>query len=424
MTNPAQHSTSGLGSFKTLAFATALFCVLTIVATQSAEGQTFTVLHSFNGGDDGGHPLSGLTMDRAGNFYGTASDGGAHQSGTVFKLTHSGAGWTLNPLYSFAGGNNDGIGPAARVVFGPNGSLYGTTAGGGPFGYGTIFNLRPPAKACGKVLCTWTETVLHTFPDPVGSDGFFPTGDLIFDQTGSIYGTAQFGPGNGCYGNGCGMVYKMTSSGGGWSESVVYRFGEAPDANIPEGGLILDQSGDFYGTACFGGSHNHGAVFQMTASGTEHVIYSFQAQSDGKCPAAGLIFNPAGNLYSTASDGGVNSGGTAFELMPSNGGWKFVLLYSFDFHALPSTLARDNTGNLYGTTYTAGAFGYGAVFELTPSHGGWEYTSLHDFTNGSDGANPAAGVALDANGNVYGTASQGAAQGCILGCGVVWEVTP
>ncbi len=110
--------------------------------------------------------------------------------------------------------------------------------------------------------------------------------------------------------------------------------------------------------------------------------------------------------------------------MSSNGSWNFVLLHSFGFHALPSGLTRDSAGNLYGATYAAGAFGYGAIFKLTPSQGGWVYTSLHDFTNGADGANPVSGVILDGNGNIYGTASQGAQQACFYGCGTVWEITP
>jgi len=399
--------------------------LLVIVLSSAVHAQTFSVLHSFTGGTDGGNPWGGLTIDRAGNLYGTASLGGTHQLGAVFKLSHSQQGWTFNPLYSFTGSPNDGGSPITSMVFGPDGTLYGVTSGGGPIGFGTAFNVRPPARICSRVLCPWDETVIHEFPDPMGVDGFFPTGSPLFDQAGDIYGTTQDGPHGGtCGGNGCGVVYKLTQSQGSWTESIVYNFNPAPDSNLPQGGLIFDSSGKLYGTACEGGTHNHGTVFQMTTSGVENILYNFRDQSDGQCPAAALIFDPAGNLYSTASDGGTNGGGTAFELMSSNGSWNFVLLYSFAFHALPSGLTRDSAGNLYGTTYTAGAFGYGAVFKLTPSQGGWVYTSLHDFTNGPDGANPVSGVILDGNGNIYGTASQGAQQGCIFGCGVVWEITP
>ena len=400
-------------------------CLWAIVLSPAANAQTFSVLHSFTGGTDGANPWAGLTMDRAGNLYGAAMSGGTNQLGTVFKLSHSEAGWTFNPLYSFAGSPDDGNSPVTSPVFGPNGTLYGVTSGGGPIGFGTAYNVTPPARICSRVLCPWNETVIHEFPDPMGVDGFYPTGSPLFDQTGEIYGTTMDGPHGGtCGGNGCGVAYKLTQSQGTWTENIVYTFNPAPDSNLPQGGLIFGSSGNLYGTACEGGTHNYGTVFQMTTSGVESILYNFQNESDGQCPAAALIFDTTGNLYSTASNGGASNGGTAFELMSSNGNWDFVLLYSFGFHALPSALTMDSAGNLYGTTYAAGAFGYGAVFKLTHSQSGWTYTSLHDFTNGADGANPVSGVIFDANGNLYGTASQGAQQICFLGCGVVWEITP
>ncbi len=288
-------------------------CLSVIVLFSAAHAQTFSVLHSFTGGADGGNPWAGLTLDRAGNLYGTAMGGGTHQLGNVFKLSHSQAGWTFNPLYSFAGSPDDGNSPIASMVFGPNGTLYGVTSGGGPIGFGTAFNVTPPARICSRVLCPWDETVIHEFPDPMGVDGFFPTGSPLFDQAGDIYGTTMDGPhGDTCGGNGCGVVYKLTQSQGSWTESIVYNFNPAPDSNLPQGGLIFDSSGDLYGTACAGGTHNDGTVFKMTTSGVENILYNFQNQSDGQCPDSPLIFDPAGNLYSTASNGGANNGGTAF----------------------------------------------------------------------------------------------------------------
>ena len=164
MTNRFQLFTSVLrSSLRATAVALVVVLALTPFAAQSVYAQTFTVLHSFTGGSDGGNSWAGLTIDRAGNLYGTASSGGTHQGGTVFKLTRAGTGWTFNPLYSFAGGSNDGLGPIARVLFSPNGSLYGTTAGGGPIGFGTVYNMRPPARTCERVLCPWSESVVHGF---------------------------------------------------------------------------------------------------------------------------------------------------------------------------------------------------------------------------------------------------------------------
>jgi uncharacterized repeat protein (TIGR03803 family) len=161
---------------KTL-FAVALICALTVIATKLAQAQTFKVIYTFTGGQDGGGPNAGLTMDRAGNLYGTASGGGAHGYGTVFKLAPKGSGWIFTPLYSFQGGT-DGANPIARVIFGPDGSLYGTTTDGGNSscqrgpGCGTVFKLQPSPTACKTALCPWKETVVYRFTG--GSDGANP----------------------------------------------------------------------------------------------------------------------------------------------------------------------------------------------------------------------------------------------------------
>ena len=146
--------------------------LLALLATQSAQAQTYTVIHSFTGASDGGTPYAGLSIDAHGNLYGTTFAGGAGY-GTVFKLTQKGSNWVFTPVYSFQGsGSNDGAGPAGRVIIGPNGSLYGTTESGGqgscanysPYpGCGTVFNLVPPATACKSALCPWTETILYRF---------------------------------------------------------------------------------------------------------------------------------------------------------------------------------------------------------------------------------------------------------------------
>ena len=178
-----------------------LVLLLVLLTPQPAQAQTFKVIYNFTGGQDGGAPGAGLTMDRAGNLYGTATGGGSSGNGTVFKLSHKGSGkgsgWVLAPLYSFQGGN-DGATPIARVIFGPDGSLYGTTTYGGiqgcRFGYdtcGTVFKLQPPPVACKTALCPWTETVLYRFTG--GSDGGHPqNGDLLFDQSGTLYGTTYW----------------------------------------------------------------------------------------------------------------------------------------------------------------------------------------------------------------------------------------
>ncbi len=148
--------------------------LLLIFAAAESQAQTFTVLHNFTGGADGAYPYAGLTMDQAGNFYGTTANGGNtagdcvfNGCGTVFKLKRAGSGWILSPLYSFSG--PDGNSPQAGVIIGPDGSLYGTTIYGGTANAGTVFKLSPPPSACKTALCPWRETVLYSFQG--GSDG-------------------------------------------------------------------------------------------------------------------------------------------------------------------------------------------------------------------------------------------------------------
>ena len=406
-----------------------------------AQAQTFTVLHSFTGGADGGTAGQALQMDRAGNLYGVAGDAGSYSNncqpygcGTAFKLTHAGSGWVFSTLYTFQGGY-DGSRPDSQLVFGPDGALYGATAQGGigrcgnsgTLPCGMIYRLAPPATSCKSYACSWNETILYRFTG--GSDGGVP-GGILFDQAGSIYGATELGGQPGCSGYYCGTVFKLTPSGGAWTESVLYTFlGGTKDGYWPGGNLVFDQSGNIYGTTQMGGVEYEGTVYQLTPSEygwTEKLLYQFTNGDGGQGPT-GLIMDPAGNLYGTTFTGGVGGCGTAFELTPSGGNWVFLLPYSFS-GGMGSCgpfvgLIRDAAGNLYGTTNRTGAYGKGVVFKLTPSGYGWIYTSLHDFTGGSDGYGPGA-LFLDANGNLYGTTAFGALGDCFgFGCGVVWEIT-
>src|SRR5271166_3676379 len=260
----------------------AIVLVLAVVLAPSAQPQTFIVLHDFTGGQDGRYPLAGLSIDKAGNLYGTAANGGSAGLGTVFKLSHKGSGWTFSPLYSFLGGD-DGAEPYARVVIGPDGSLYGTTNSAANlgcfqgYGCGTVFNLRPPPRACTTALCPWKETVLYSFTG--GSDGGNPwSADLVFDQTGSLYGTTAYGGRMGCYSS-CGVVYKLTPSSGGWMETVLYSFTGGNDGGNPAGGVIFDQAGNLYGVTTDAGPSRQGTVYELTPSGsgwTENTIFDPQ----------------------------------------------------------------------------------------------------------------------------------------------------
>jgi uncharacterized repeat protein (TIGR03803 family) len=279
----------------------------------------------------------------------------------------------------------------------------------------------------------WTEAVLFRFGFGAGS---LPTGDITFDAAGNIYGTTLSGGDySHCGGLGCGTVYQLTLSGGVWTENILHSFTDGADGEYPNSGVVLDQVGNLYGTAPQDGSGQAtGLVFKFVPSGsgwTQSIVYHFQNGADGNHPWGGLIFDEAGNLYGTTTYGGSGNGGTVFQLSPSGGAWNFNLLEGLPGHVHPdgseAKLVRDNAGNLYGTTVKNGAYGYGNVFELTPSGGAWTYTSLHDFTRGSDGAYPYGGLALDSNGNLYGTAFGGGNTGAECStnyCGVVYEITP
>jgi|ERR1700688_3633905 len=396
-----------------VALAIAIVFALTVLATQSAQAQTFTVLHDFTRGKDGASPEVGLSIDGAGNLFGTANSGGSAGFGTVFELAQKGRSFGFRVLHSFTGGSvgsTDGGGPAARVVFGPNGTLYGSTTFGGNSNGGTVYNLGPAARLR-------TETILYSFT--AGSDGDRPSGDLIFDQAGNIYGTTSFG---GSTFNG--TTFELTPSGSGFTEDLLYNFTGGNDGADPVAGVISDAAGNLYGTAGVGGAFGFGTVFELTGSGssrTEQTLYSFQDASDGAIPNGGLIFDASGNLYGTTSSGGSGGGGTVFKLTPSAGSFTFSLLFSFTGRGGPgASLTMDAAGNLYGTTTNDGAFGQGSVFKLTPSGGSYTLTSLHDFTGGTDGGAPFSNVIFDAVGNLYGTASQGGANSA----GVVFEITP
>lgn len=397
---------------------------LAVVLTPLANCQTFQMIHQFSG-QDGEHPYAGLTMDRAGRLYGTTNSGGTSGFGTVFRLVREGSGWVLTTLYTF-GGASDGGYPESRVIFGPDGTLYGTTVVGGLPDCGgqycgTVFNLQPPASVCKSTLCPWTKTTIYSFEGTEnGFDGQNPYGELTFDGAGNIYGTTKYG---GQYDDG--MVYELTKTSSGWTETNLYSFTNSLGG--PYSGVTLDSNGNLYGTTLYAYNY-HGSVYELSPSGsgwTEQVLHRF-GLSDGGFPYAGVILDSAGNLYGATSAYGTNNGGTAFELSRSNGGWSYSVLYDFAGDGGPeANLVFDQAGNLYGTTVGDGSFNLGSIFKLTHGGSGWSYTSLHDFSDAGVAAAPVSNVVFDANGNLYGTYSVGYRPAdCSYGCGGVWQITP
>jgi uncharacterized repeat protein (TIGR03803 family) len=204
---------------------------------------------------------------------------------------------------------------------------------------------------------------------------------------------------------------------------VIYSFTGGNEGLSPEAPVIFDAAGNLYGTTTAGFT-NSGAVFELarTQSGFQiHALHQFQTST---VPVGGLVFDSHGNLYGTTSGGGSQNGGIVYELA---GGTNFSVLWNiFGFNeGGPSTsLVKDASGNLYGANQYNGAHGFGSIFKLSFVGGLWNYADLYDFTGGSDGAYPDGPVAVDAQGNVYGTAARGG-NGCNGdGCGVIWEITP
>lgn len=270
-----------------------------------------------------------------------------------------------------------------------------------------------------------TETVLYSFNK--GAHGQSPNGGLVRDAKGNLYGTTSQGGilHNNCGTSGCGTVFKVTAAG---VESVLHSFtGTSGDGSIPATGLVQDASGNLYGATVAGGNGGNGTIFKVTSAGAETVLYKFTGLSDGATPDAGLMRAANGNLYGTTFGGGLKAQGAVFELTPAG---LENALFSFNgpYGALPKGTLIQAGGNFYGTASAGGgaaacAGGCGVVFELTPNG---TQTILHTFTGGADGAFPVGSLVRDAQGNLYGTATNGGRlnKACPTGCGTVYKLAP
>ena len=389
----------------TLTRALPLLLVLAVLIMTGALSQAqsnFTVIHTFTG-PDGSQPYSGPTLDSQGNLYGTTWAGGARGDGLVYELAHVNGSWILHPLHSFTYQGDDGAAPQAGVTIGPDGTLFGTTVGGG--------------SATGMAPCS-TSSLQHT---PVrlhfahglaqlstrlqgsDNDGATPYGNVVFDSQGDLYGTTLAG---GTINDG--TVYKATRSGGTWNVSVIHNFGASNDGCYPVAGVVVDSAGNLYGTTTEGGANDEGTVFELSPSEggwIESYLHSFSG-SDGCLSAGGSRLRPGGNLYGATVDG------TIFKLSPQGSDWNFTTIYTLAGSGPQSSLAIDAAGNLYGGTGGGGIYGYGNVWELSPSSGGgWTYTDLHEFTGGNDGGLPGGVAVTGPGGYLYGAAQAGGANG-------------
>jgi uncharacterized repeat protein (TIGR03803 family) len=333
--------------------------------TPQADGSwSERVLRSFRVNDPrGDEPQDGLLVDSFGNLYGTAISGGAHASGTVFKFSHSAAGWQETVLYDFCSlsGCKDGGSPWAGVIMDSAGNLYGTA--------GVVFELSPGANG-------WKEKVLHSFTCGT-KDGCEPFAGLVGDESGNLYGTTMHGGrGTGCS-LGCGIVYQLTpTSGGHWKERILHDFAPAGDGAFPGGSLLQDSAGNLYGTTSVGGAAGSGIVYRLTRQSNGHwketILRSFTGGASGDGPGGGVVMDPGGDLYGVTVAGGDRNCqcGVVYKLAPGkNDKWMYTVMHrftGFDGAQPLAGLILDSKGSLYGTTLTGGSGGGGVAFEITP----------------------------------------------------------
>lgn len=374
-----------------------------------AGAGTETVLYSFCSKPkcgDGGYPR-GIIENKAGKFYGTTRNGGSGW-GTVFKLAPDG---TERVLHSFAGRKGDGCEPLG-VVMDSNGNLFGDTYSCGSNSFGTVF----------EVTVDGAEKVLYSFCPQSGClDGQSPSGRVVVDSAGNVYGTTTYG---GSTGYGQGTVFKVAPDG---TETVIHSFGSVEmDGYYPLGGVTADAAGNLFGTAQ-GGVYGRGVVFKVATDNTESILYSFCARyscTDGADPTSSVIVDAAGNVYGTTYDGGAHHCrhhqrcGAVFKIAPDG---SETVLYAFDFakgdgtHPADSGLVMDARSDVYGTTPQGGGTGCGgegcgAAFEITPTGKERRLYSFCSQTNCSDGYNPLDGLVLFKD-VLYGTAAEGGAHG-------------
>jgi uncharacterized repeat protein (TIGR03803 family) len=394
-----------------------------LLAPNASAGPRYRLLHIFNYGEQYqiGPPAGPLFLSAKGTLYGTTGAGGVgcyhFGCGVVFALIPaSGGGWHFAVLYEFAG-DSDGGDPWGGLISDPSGNLYGTTLGAS-LTPSTVFELIPATHG-------WTHTVLYT-------NGAGP--GLLTDKAGNLYG--DIGPGDYF---GIGAIGELSPGSDGWTYTELANFnptiGYAPPAPP-----IWDGKGNLFGTTTDGGigqpacytSEGCGVIFEMTpnqdGSWTYHILHRFASYpADGQTPYGGLVMDASGNIYGTTEYGGIPGNGTVFKLSFSSGHWKKTVVYDFsNWHngALPnSTLVLDKAGSLYGVggggSQGCGPYTCGVVFKLTPQKNGkWTYSVMHKFS-GPDGNFPIA-VIVDVKGHLFGTTANGGA----YNSGVAFEITP
>jgi hypothetical protein len=403
-------------------------------AQSSVAATTDTVLHSF-GGIDGDAPEFGLIPGPNGSYFGGTLFGGPHDYGAVFQLTPKGSGYDEKVIYGLDGTNGFGVWGIVRDA---QGNIFGATLEGGTSdncygGCGTAFELTPGARG-------YTFTLLHMFEAGLNDVGQI-NAPMVMDKQGNLYGVGQNGGPDDL-----GGIFKLTRGSSGYTESVIYFF-DASGVIGSSTGLTIDKQGTLYGVGgggtgnCFGTPC--GVVFKLTQTDsgyTETTLYNFQGPRDANDPTGPLtVDDSTGVIYGTSQYGGKGNNGTVFRLTPTSSGYRESFLYSFQGGGFgpEASLTLAPHGVLYGTTALGGrgcaGIGCGTVFKLTPSGSGYSFKYIYEFDPPSTGADPEHNqMILDSDGRLLGATRSGGSKtrcynggpGGALGCGVIFRISP
>jgi uncharacterized repeat protein (TIGR03803 family) len=409
-------------------FAPILVLGMTVTFATMAQAQKEITLYNFTGASDGYAPLGGLLLDSSGSLYGTTFFGGTVSGpcnigcGTVFRLAQNAGTWTFNARHSFAGSPTDVGHPSGQMVSDPAGNIYGTAEYGGGLN-----------NCCGGIFelsrsQSWAESLISIFHLNTGQS---PVG-LTYHGS-SLYGTTTFGPAMQGNKTGFGTVYQLSRKNAVWQRAIIYAFTGGSDGYEPNGWLVFDQHGNLYGSTPNGGSGS-GDIYELS-----HTASAWNLNVIADVGSGPMIIDQSGNLYGSLPEGGSSNCefgcGSIVELQNTGIGWNLITLYEFTDVTdgeEPSGLVLDANGNLYGTTFLGGTgtcqfyqySGCGTVFKLTSGNSGWQKTTLYNFTGGSDGEFPnGAPLVIDSSGNLFGATVGGATYGT-PGYGTIYEIQP